>query len=78
MASQSSNYSDSQETRRETPYAPKTLGGRGAKLLDDAQRKARATSKQNPSRLLLRGADSRDIAIQRLKTQLAKNGTNFG
>ncbi|GFZ09787.1 hypothetical protein Acr_21g0003860 [Actinidia rufa] len=48
MASHSSNRSDSRETRMETPHAPKTPGRRGGKLLEDAQRDAKATSGQNP------------------------------
>ncbi|GFZ00986.1 hypothetical protein Acr_14g0006210 [Actinidia rufa] len=47
MASQRNNRFGSQETRRKTPYTTKTLGGRGAKLLDDAQRTARAISRKN-------------------------------
>ncbi|GFZ11459.1 hypothetical protein Acr_22g0008570 [Actinidia rufa] len=75
MASQSSNRFSSRETRRETLHAPKTLGGRRVKLLDDAQRTARATSRQNPCRFLLGGGDSWDMTIQRLQTQLGQHGT---
>ncbi|GFY80986.1 hypothetical protein Acr_01g0007950 [Actinidia rufa] len=50
MASRSSNHSGSHEPHRETPYAFKTLGRRGGKLLDDAQRAAKATSGQNSMR----------------------------
>ena len=67
MASKSNNRSDSRETHEETPYTPKTPGHREGKLLEDAQRVARATSRQNPSQLLLRGADSRDITIECLQ-----------
>ncbi|GFS35799.1 hypothetical protein Acr_00g0042110 [Actinidia rufa] len=62
----------SRETRRETTHAPKTPGGRRAKLLGDAQRMSRATSRQNPGRLLPGRVDSRDITMQCLQTQLAK------
>ena len=72
MASHSSNCSGSHEARRETPYALKTLGRRGGKLLDDAQRVAKATSGQNSSSSLPGGADSRDIIIKCLQIQLAK------
>ena len=71
MASQSSNRSGSWETRRET-HAHKTTRDKGAKLLDDAQRTVRATSRQNLGRLLPERAYSRKITIQRLHTQLAK------
>ena len=75
MASQSSNCFDSQKTRRETPHVPKIPRRKGGKLLDDAQRGAKATSRQNPGRLLPRGVDSRDITIQHLQTQLAEMET---
>ena len=72
MALQSSYRFGSLKTLRETTHTPKTLGHRGSKLLDDAQRVAKATSGQNLGRLLPRRADSQDISIQRLQTQLAK------
>ena len=72
MVSQNSNHSGSHETPRETPHEPKTLGHRGGKLLEDAQRAARATSRCNPSRLLPRGVDSQDITIECLQRQLAE------
>ncbi|GFZ03447.1 hypothetical protein Acr_16g0000710 [Actinidia rufa] len=58
MASQDDNYFDSRQTRGEPLHAPKTLGDRGAKLLTDAQRTAKATSKQRPGWLLPKGEDS--------------------
>ena len=72
MVVQSSNRSDSRETFKETPYVHKNPGCRGGKLLEDALREARAPSLQNPCRLLLGGADSRNITIERLQGQLAK------
>ncbi|GFZ14411.1 hypothetical protein Acr_24g0006010 [Actinidia rufa] len=72
MLSHSSNRSNSRETHKETPYAPKTPGHRGGKLLEDAQKTVGATSRQNPSRLLLRGEDSRDVIIEHLQRQLIK------
>ena len=59
MASQSINHSDSQENQREAPHAPRTLGDRGAKLLVDAQKTGKATSRQKLGQLLLEGGDSR-------------------
>ncbi|GFY94695.1 hypothetical protein Acr_10g0000800 [Actinidia rufa] len=47
-------------------------GDRGGKLLDDAQRAAKATSKQKPSRLPQEGRDDRDITIGRLQAQLTQ------
>ncbi|GFZ16746.1 hypothetical protein Acr_26g0000160 [Actinidia rufa] len=44
MASHSSNCSTSRETRRKTPHAPKTLGCKGGKLSEDAQRATEAPS----------------------------------
>ncbi|GFZ12789.1 hypothetical protein Acr_23g0011740 [Actinidia rufa] len=49
-----------------SPHIPRTPGDRGAKLLADAQRMAKATSKQTLGRLLPEGEDSRDITIKRL------------
>ena len=72
MALQSNNRSGSQEARREPPHAPRTLGDRGAKLLVDVQRMAKATSRQKPDPLLPEGGDSQDITIKRLQTQLAE------
>ncbi|GFZ20843.1 hypothetical protein Acr_29g0000050 [Actinidia rufa] len=51
---------------------PRTLGDRGAKVLADAQRTAKVTSKQRPSRLLFEGEDNRDVTIKCLQTQLAE------
>ena len=45
---------------------------KGAKILVNTQRTAKATSKQRPSRLLPKGGDNRDITIKRLQTQIAK------
>ncbi|GFY95352.1 hypothetical protein Acr_10g0007370 [Actinidia rufa] len=52
--------------KREAPHTPKIPVHRGGKLLEDAQRVAKATSRQNPGRLLPEGLDSRDITIERL------------
>ena len=51
---------------------PKTPGRRGGKLLEDAQRAVKATSRQNPGQLLFGGADNRDITIERIQRQLAE------
>ncbi|GFS36490.1 hypothetical protein Acr_00g0046270 [Actinidia rufa] len=72
MVSHSSNRSDSRETRRETPHAPKIPGCKGGKLLADAQRAAGVTSGQNPGRLLPKGEDNRDIIIEFLQRQLGE------
>ncbi|GFS29937.1 hypothetical protein Acr_00g0009190 [Actinidia rufa] len=64
----------SRETRRETPHAPKTPRDKGAKLLDDAHRTARATYRPNLVRLLARGADSRDM----LNAKQSREGPNKG
>ncbi|GFS37695.1 hypothetical protein Acr_00g0053490 [Actinidia rufa] len=72
MGSHSSNHTNSRETREEASHAPKTPWCRGGKLLEDAQRVAKATSGQKPGRLLPGGADSRDIIIERLQRQLAE------
>ncbi|GFS36781.1 hypothetical protein Acr_00g0048000 [Actinidia rufa] len=47
-------------------------GDRWAKLLANAQRTAKATSRQRPGQLLPEGEDSQDITIKCLQTQLAK------
>ncbi|GFS39667.1 hypothetical protein Acr_00g0064270 [Actinidia rufa] len=72
MASQSDSHSDSRENQGEVPHAPRTLGDRGVKLLADAQRTAKATSKQRLVQLLLQGRDSRDITFKRLQAQLTE------
>ena len=72
MASQDDNCSTSRQTRGEPPHAPRTPRDREAKLLDDAQRMAKATSKQRPGWLLPEGVDSCDITIKRLQNQLAE------
>ncbi|GFS32725.1 hypothetical protein Acr_00g0024210 [Actinidia rufa] len=72
MASHCSNRSDSRETRRETPHAPKIPGHKGGKLLEDGQRVVGATFGQNPSQLLLGGENSCDITIKLLQRQLAE------
>ncbi|GFZ16889.1 myosin heavy chain-like protein [Actinidia rufa] len=67
-----------QGTHKAVPYKfslyfyKRTLGGRGAKLLDDAQRTHRATSRQNSGRLPPEGGESQDITVERLQTQLAE------
>ena len=80
MASQSSNHSGSRETRRETLHAPKTPGRRGGKLLDDAQKGAKATSGQNLGWLLLGGEDNRDPGYnhQTSPNTVSRDGANFG
>ena len=70
MASQSSNRSYSRETHKEPPLALRTHGDKGAKLLVNAQRTAKATSRQKPGRLLPEGGDSGDITIKHLQIQL--------
>ena len=72
MASQDDDCSSSRQTRGEPHHASKTSGDRGAKLLADAQRAAKATSKQTPGRLILKGEDSQDITIKCLHTQLVE------
>ncbi|GFS40078.1 hypothetical protein Acr_00g0066580 [Actinidia rufa] len=72
MASQNSNCSGSRKTHREPPHALRTLGDKGAKLLVDAQRTAKAASNQKQGRLLLERGDSQDITIKCLQNQLAE------
>ncbi|GFZ15804.1 hypothetical protein Acr_25g0002130 [Actinidia rufa] len=72
MALQDDNCSVSRQTRGEPPHVLRTPGDRGAKLLANAQRMAKATSKHRPGRLLLEGDDSRDITIKCLQAQLDK------
>ena len=45
MASQGNNYSGNRQPYGEPPHAPKTPGNKGTKLLVDAQKTAKATSK---------------------------------
>ena len=71
MASQDDNCSTSRQTRGEPPHAPKTPEDKGAKLLANAQRTAKASSKQRLGRLLLESEDNQDITIKRLQAQLA-------
>ncbi|GFY97772.1 hypothetical protein Acr_12g0003130 [Actinidia rufa] len=54
-------------TRGEPPHVPRTPGDRGGKLLADAQRAAKATSKQRPGRLPPGGRDDRDSSRARLE-----------
>ena len=70
MASQDDNYFDNCQIQGEPSHAPRTLGDKGVKLLADAQRTTKATSKQRPNPLLLEGENSRDITIKRLQAQL--------
>ena len=72
MISEDENCSGSRRTRGEPPHVPRTPGDRGGKLLADAQRAAKATSKQRPGRLSPGEKDDRDITIGRLQTQLAQ------
>ena len=66
MAMQDDSYSTNCQTRGESPHAPRTPEDREAKQLVDAQRTAKATSKQRPGRLLPKGKDNQDITIRRL------------
>ena len=72
MTSEDENCSGSRHTRGEPPHVPRTPGDRGGKLLADAQRTAKATSKQRPGRLPPGGRDERDITIGRLQAQLTQ------
>ncbi|GFZ12774.1 hypothetical protein Acr_23g0011590 [Actinidia rufa] len=60
MTSEGENCSGSRRTRGEPPHVPRTPRDRGGKLLADAQRVAKATSKQKPSRLSPGARDDRD------------------
>ncbi|GFS30539.1 hypothetical protein Acr_00g0012510 [Actinidia rufa] len=60
------------QTRGEPPHVPRTLGDRGGKLLVDAQRAAKATSKQRQGRLPPGGRDDQDVTIGRLQAQLTQ------
>ncbi|GFZ04686.1 hypothetical protein Acr_17g0002580 [Actinidia rufa] len=53
-----------------TPTCPQDTWGQGGKLLADAQRAAKATSKQKPGRLSPGARDDRDVTIGRLQAQL--------
>ncbi|GFZ01188.1 hypothetical protein Acr_14g0008230 [Actinidia rufa] len=55
---------------RGTPTCPQDTWGQGGKLLADAQRAAKATSKQKPGRLSPGARDDRDVTIGRLQAQL--------
>ncbi|GFS40182.1 hypothetical protein Acr_00g0066980 [Actinidia rufa] len=72
MTSEGENYSSSRRTRGEPPHVPRTPGDREGKLLADAQRAAKATSKQKPGRLSLGVRDDRDVTIGRLQAQLTQ------
>ena len=72
MVSQSNNRYGGHETQGEPSYASRTPCDKKAKLLDDAQRTAKATFKWRPGRLLLEGRDSRDITIKHLQAQLTE------
>ena len=72
MISQDNNYFDNHKIRREPSHAPRTPWDRETKLLADAQRTAKATSKQRPSRLLPEGEDCRDLTIKLLQAQLVE------
>ncbi|GFS46047.1 ovate family protein 13 [Actinidia rufa] len=72
MALQDDNYSISRQTRGEPPHVPRTHGNKGAKLLADAQRTTKTTSKQRSGQLLPEGDDIQDITIKRLQAQLAE------
>ncbi|GFZ08576.1 hypothetical protein Acr_20g0003840 [Actinidia rufa] len=70
MTSEDENCSGSRQTRGEPPHVSRTLGDRGGKLLADAQRAAKATSKQRQGQLPPEGRDDRDVIIGRLQAQL--------
>ncbi|GFZ00952.1 hypothetical protein Acr_14g0005870 [Actinidia rufa] len=56
-----------------TPTCPQDTWGQGGKLLADAQRAAKATSKQKPGRLSPSARDDRDVTtIGRLQAQLTQ------
>ncbi|GFZ00158.1 hypothetical protein Acr_13g0015570 [Actinidia rufa] len=55
-----------------TPTCPQDTWGQGGKLLADAQRAAKATSKQKPGRLSPGARDDRDVTIGRLQAQLTQ------
>ncbi|PSS21414.1 Mediator of RNA polymerase II transcription subunit 13-like [Actinidia chinensis var. chinensis] len=82
MTSEGENCSGSRQTRGKPPHVPRTPGDRGGKLLADAQRAAKATSKQRLGRLSPGERDDRDITIGRLQAQLTKMaqilGVNLG
>ncbi|GFZ11243.1 hypothetical protein Acr_22g0006410 [Actinidia rufa] len=57
MASHSNNCFNSQKTRRKPPHAPRTHGDRGVKLLADAQRMTKATSRLlKPTQVVEKGS----------------------
>ncbi|GFY92589.1 hypothetical protein Acr_08g0009850 [Actinidia rufa] len=58
--------------------SPERLGTEGGKLLADAQRAAKATSKQRQGRLPLGGRDDWDVTIGRLQAQLTQMALDFG
>ncbi|GFZ02352.1 hypothetical protein Acr_15g0009600 [Actinidia rufa] len=72
MTSEGENCSGSRRTRGEPLHVPRTPGDRGGKLLADAQRTAKATSKQKPGRLSPSARDDRDVTIGRLQAQLTQ------
>ncbi|GFY88776.1 hypothetical protein Acr_06g0007160 [Actinidia rufa] len=72
MTFEEENCFGSRQTRGEPPHVPRTPGDRGGKLLADAQRAAKATSKQRQGWLPSGGKDDWDITIGRLQTQLTQ------
>ncbi|GFZ15618.1 hypothetical protein Acr_25g0000270 [Actinidia rufa] len=72
MTFEGENCSSSRRTWGEPPHVTRTPGDRGGKLLVDAQRTAKATSKQKPGRLSPSGRDDRDVTIGRLQAQLTQ------
>ena len=72
MTALSNNHFGSQKIHTESPHAPRTPGDKGAKLLVDAQRAIKATSRKKPGRLLPKEGDNWDITIKHLQNQLAK------
>ncbi|GFZ14402.1 hypothetical protein Acr_24g0005920 [Actinidia rufa] len=58
--------------QRGTPHVPRTPGDRGGKLLADAQRAVKATSKQRLGQLPPGGRDDRDVTIGQLQAQLTQ------
>ncbi|GFS35059.1 hypothetical protein Acr_00g0037570 [Actinidia rufa] len=72
MTSEGENCSGSRQTRGEPSHVPRTPGDRGGKLLADAQRAAKVTSKQKPGRLSPGAKDDRDVTIGRHQAQLTQ------
>ncbi|GFY95487.1 hypothetical protein Acr_10g0008720 [Actinidia rufa] len=70
MASEDEECSASRHTQGEPPHVARTPRDKGGKLLADAQRVAKATSKERPGRVPPKGRDDWDITIGQLQAQL--------